>query len=59
MVVDVKVVTFKIEEDLLEKIDQFALDKNMTRSEVIRRALKTYLERETRKIVTRRLRIYS
>ncbi|MEB3825421.1 MAG: ribbon-helix-helix protein, CopG family [Desulfurococcales archaeon] len=54
-----KVVTFKIEEDLLEKIDKYALDKNMTRSEVIRRAIKTYLERETRKIVTKRLRIYS
>jgi len=58
-VINVKVVTFKIEEELLDKIDQFALEKNMTRSEVIRRALKTYLERETRKIVTRRLRIYS
>ncbi len=57
--ISVKVVTFKIEEELLDKIDQFALEKNMTRSEVIRRALKTYLERETRKIVTRRLRIYS
>ncbi len=57
--INVKVVTFKIEEELLDKIDQFALEKNMTRSEVIRRALKTYLERETRKIVTRRLRIYS
>jgi len=58
-VINVKVVTFKIEEELLDKIDQFALEKNMTRSEIIRRALKTYLERETRKIVTRRLRIYS
>jgi metal-responsive CopG/Arc/MetJ family transcriptional regulator len=58
-VINVKVVTFKIEEELLNKIDEFALEKNMTRSEVIRRALKTYLERETRKIVTRRLRIYS
>lgn len=57
--INVKVVTFKIEEELLDKIDQFALEKNMTRSEIIRRALKTYLERETRKIVTRRLRIYS
>ena len=53
-----KVVTFKIEGELLGKIDRFALEKNMTRSEVIRRALKTYLERETRKIITRRLRIY-
>ena len=53
-----RVVTFKVWEELLDKIDQFALEKNMTRSEVIRRALKTYLEREARKIVTRRPIIY-
>ena len=53
-----RVVTFKVEEDLLRKIDEFATAKNMVRSEVIRRALKTYLEREARKIITRRLRIY-
>ncbi|MCE4606646.1 MAG: ribbon-helix-helix protein, CopG family [Desulfurococcales archaeon] len=53
-----KVVTFKIEEELLRRLDQFAASKNMVRSEVIRRALKTYLEREARKIITKRLVIY-
>ena len=53
-----KVVTFKLEEELLRRIDQYATAKNMVRSEVIRRALKSYLEREARKIITRRLRIY-
>ncbi|MCE4607320.1 MAG: ribbon-helix-helix protein, CopG family [Desulfurococcales archaeon] len=53
-----KVVTFKLEEELLRRVDRFAQEKNMVRSEVIRRALKTYLEREARKIITRRLIIY-
>ena len=53
-----RVVTFKLEEDLLRKIDEFAASKNMVRSEVIRRALRNYLEREARRIITRRLRIY-
>ena len=53
-----RVVTFKLEEELLAKIDEFATSKNMVRSEVIRRALKSYLERETRKIITKRLIIY-
>ncbi len=53
-----RVVTFKMPEDLLEKLDNLALERFMTRSEVIRRAVKHYLDRETRVIKTRRLRIY-
>ena len=53
-----RVVTFKVPEELLSRVDEFANSKNMVRSEVIRRALKAYLEREARKIITRRLRIY-
>lgn len=53
-----RVVTFKLEEELLRRVDEFANSKNMVRSEVIRRALKSYLEREARKIITKRLIIY-
>ena len=53
-----KVVTFKMPEDLLEKLDNLALERFMTRSEVIRRAVQQYIESEVRVIKTRRLRIY-
>ena len=53
-----RVVTLKMPEDLLEKLDNLALERFMTRSEVIRRAVKHYIDRETRVIKTRRLRIY-
>ena len=35
-----RIVTFKLEEELLEKVDKYAKEKNMTRSDVIRIALK-------------------
>ena len=38
-----KVVTFKIEEDLLEKLDEYAELTGESRSEVIRRALELLL----------------
>ena len=41
-----RVVTFKIEEDLLEKVDSYARLKGVTRSEVIRKALELYLRLE-------------
>ena len=41
-----RVVTFKIEEDLLEKVDGLARLKGVTRSEVIRKALELYLRLE-------------
>ena len=53
-----RVVTVKMPEDLLEKLDKLTFDRFMTRSEVIRRAVKHYLDRETQVIRTRRLRIY-
>ena len=40
-----KTVTFKIYEDLLEKLDTYAKLKRLPRSEVIRRAIEEYLER--------------
>ncbi len=55
-----RVVTFKIEEELLEKIDLYARSRGKTRSEVIRRALELYLIREERKepIIARRIKVY-
>lgn len=38
-----KVITFKIEEELLAKIDKYASSKGETRSEVIRRAIEMFL----------------
>ncbi len=42
---DLRVVTFKIEEELLESVDMLARRKRMSRSEIIREALKEYLRR--------------
>lgn len=52
-----KVITFKLEEDLLDAINAFAQRRNMARSEVIRRAIRHYLY-TNRVIRTRRLTIY-
>ena len=41
-----RVVTFKLEEDLLEKLDSVARLKGVTRSEVIRKAIELYLRLE-------------
>ena len=38
-----RVVTFKIEENILEKLDRRAIKLRMSRSELIRLAIKTYL----------------
>ena len=38
-----RVVTFKVEEDLLEKLDSFARLEGVTRSEIIRKAIELYL----------------
>ena len=54
-----RIITFKIEEGLLVRVDEFAVDKNMTRSEVIRRALRSYLRSHVRPVKTRRLVVYS
>ena len=58
-----RVVTFKIEESLLESVDKYAKDMRMTRSEVIREALREYLRNHCgygfkRVINARRLRVF-
>jgi len=45
-----RVVTFKIEEELLELIDQYAELSGETRSEVIRKALMELLREEKEKL---------
>ena len=39
-----RVVTFKLEEEILEKVDRIARREGMTRSEFIRKAIVTYIE---------------
>ncbi len=38
-----RVVTFKVDESLLEKLDLYAMSNNLTRSEVIREAIEAYV----------------
>ncbi len=40
---ELRVVTFKLDEDLLQKLDLYAVNARVTRSEVIREALKLFL----------------
>ena len=40
-----RVVTFKLEEEILEKVDRIARREGMTRSEFIRKAIVTFIER--------------
>ncbi len=43
-----RIVTFKVEEEILEKIDKYAQEKKLTRSDVIRLALLNLLNSEGR-----------
>jgi len=44
-----KVVTFKIEEDLLEQLDKYALKYGLKRSEAIRKAIELLVKGELEK----------
>ena len=48
-----RVVTFKIDDDLLSELDKYAMRNSMTRSEAIRRAINELLRREFRPRVFR------
>lgn len=52
-----KIITFKIDEELLEKIDVVAQETNTTRSEVIRKAIIMYLSKVEKETATKRPRI--
>ncbi len=54
-----RVVTFKIDEDVLEKLDRYARRTGRSRSEVIRQALEKLLSSEEPLVArTYRIRIY-
>jgi len=55
-----RVVSFKIEEDLLDMLEEYARKRNITKSEIIRRALKQYMMRQDdRPFITKRIKIYT
>jgi predicted transcriptional regulator len=45
-----RVITFKADEELLERLDMFARLKGVTRSEIIRKAIELYLKLEDYKV---------
>jgi len=55
-----RVVSFKVDDDLLLRLERYAMEKNTTKSEVIRRALIYYLDRfhNYKPYVTKRIRVY-
>jgi metal-responsive CopG/Arc/MetJ family transcriptional regulator len=54
----VKVVSFKIEEELLELLEEYSKKRNITKSEIIRRALRNYIMRDSRSpFETKRIKI--
>lgn len=56
-----KVVSFKAEDELLEALDEIARRKKVAKSEIIRRALKKYIESAVaeERVATKRIRIIS
>ena len=44
-----RVVTFKVEEDLLELLDRYAIKHGLNRSEAIRKAIVTLVKQELEK----------
>jgi metal-responsive CopG/Arc/MetJ family transcriptional regulator len=45
----VRVVTFKVEEDLLELLDRYAIKYGLNRSEAIRKAIEALVKQELEK----------
>ncbi len=56
-----RVVSFKIEDELLELLEEYAKKRRMTKSEVIRRAIEAYIsdKPQIRPYIGRRLKIYA
>ena len=46
---ELRTVTFKIEPDLLELLDLYAINHNLNRSEAIRKAIETFVKGEVEK----------
>jgi metal-responsive CopG/Arc/MetJ family transcriptional regulator len=43
-----RVITVKLEEDLLNELDNYAINKKLTRSDVVRMAIEEYLKAYSR-----------
>ena len=43
-----RVITFKVEEDLLQKLDKYAMNHKLNRSEVVRLAIIEFLDNHAR-----------
>ncbi len=55
-----RVVSFKVDEELLDMLEEFARKKNVTKSEIIRRAIRNYImSSNDRPFITRRIKIYT
>ena len=55
-----RVVSFKADEELIEMLENYARRKGMSKSEIIRRAIRAYLVTvDDRPFVTRRIKIWS
>ncbi|MEM0366217.1 MAG: ribbon-helix-helix protein, CopG family [Acidilobaceae archaeon] len=55
-----RVVSFKVEEDLLELLEEYSRKRNIAKSEIIRRALRNYIikgKNVEEPIITKRLKI--
>lgn len=54
-----RVASFKAEEDLLELLEKYARKRKLSKSEIIRRAIRNYLHYHgERPYITRRIRVY-
>ena len=52
-------VSFKIEEDLFDILEHYARKKKISKSELIRRAIRAYIrENESKPYITRRVKVY-
>ena len=54
-----RIVTFKIEEELLTKLDKYARRRNLSRSDAIRKAIEMLLEQETPEFIKEVAKVYT
>ncbi len=54
-----RVVSFKVDEDLLRMMEEYAREAGIPKSELIRRAIRKYItETKRRPYISRRIRVY-
>ena len=54
-----RVVSFKVEEELLDIIEEYARRKRISKSELIRRAIRSYISNhEDKPYITRRVKVF-